>query len=306
MKYLVTGGTGFIGSHIAKRLIKDGHEVIITGVPTENKVEGARYIEFNITPSMVHDTGACFRLIKTTANKIGQIDAAFLQAAVNDTTSQDEQKMFKVNYSAPRVLMAILYDFGCKKFICASSTAVYGNSPAPYVEDKTECKPLNVYAKSKLASEKWPTGTNDSAVISLRYCNVYGPGEGHKGRRASMIYQLIKTMKEDIRPRLFQYGWQRRDWIYVEDVVEANLAALAHNKTDIFNCGSGGCVSFNRMIEIINTHLNTWIEPEYIPCPFKKTYQTHTECCMEKAKKILEFIPKYTIEDGIEKLINEI
>lgn len=306
MRMLVTGGTGFIGSHITERLVKEGHEVIITSRSQENKIDGVQQIEFD-TDQYIRNNSACFQLIKNTAEKIGKVDAVFHQAANNDTTCHDEKAMYQANYSMPRILFAFLYDFGCRKFICASSTAVYGNSLAPYVEEETECKPLNVYGKSKLDFEmdsRRDLGCPN--VIHLRYCNVFGPNEDHKGRRASMIHQIIKTIKEGKQPKLFQYGWQRRDWIFVKDVVDANMAALAYdgsNGSESFNCGSGYSITFNRIVELVNIGLHTWIEPEYIPCPFSEAYQTHTECDMTKTTKTLGFKPKYTIEEGISQMI---
>jgi len=137
-------------------------------------------------------------------------------------------------------------------------------------------------------------------VIGLRYCNIYGPGEGH---RASMVYQLLKQMTNGKRPKLYKHGEQKRDWIYVEDVVDANILASHAKCSGIFNCGSGNDYSFNDMVKIINQFLSTNYEPEYIENPYIKQYQSHTCCDMSKAKKILKFVPKRQLREGIEDFI---
>ena len=132
---------------------------------------------------------------------------------------------------------------------------------------------------------------NKVNCVSLRYCNVYGPGEEHKGRRASMIYQLFLQMMAGQRPKIFRDGEQKRDWIWVTDVVHANLLASRFQGVDVFNCGTGNPVTFNSLVAEINSVMGTNLEPDYIDNPFPETYQAHTECSMTKADKVLDFRP---------------
>jgi ADP-L-glycero-D-manno-heptose 6-epimerase len=223
------------------------------------------------------------------------------QAANNDTLDMDRDSMFRTNVEESKTLFNKCLEGGCRQFVFASSTAVYGDQPPPHSE-ATPVKPLNPYAESKAVFEFWATewakekGVN---LVSLRYCNVYGPGEEHKGRRASMIYQLFKQMMVGKRPRLFKNGEQKRDWIWVTDVVHANLQASRFQGVEIVNCGLGNPVTFNFLIAEINRVMGTSLEPEYIDNPAKSCYQNHTECDMSKANSVLDFRPAIGVPNGI-------
>jgi ADP-L-glycero-D-manno-heptose 6-epimerase len=136
-------------------------------------------------------------------------------------------------------------------------------------------------------------------IVGLRYCNIYGPRENHKGKSANMIYQLAQQMKKG-NPRLFEFGEQKRDQIYVEDIVRANIAALDAKKSCVVNCGTGKAVNFNEIIKVLNdvTGLNRKIEYIANPYPF---FQNHTECDMILAREMLGFEAKIGIEEGIKK-----
>lgn len=159
-------------------------------------------------------------------------------------------------------------------------------------------------------------------VVILRYCNVYGPGEDHKGHSMSMVGQMLRgAVFETKGPRLFTPGDQRRDWVYIDDVVEANIKAMEygadetidparleqmiHGYSGIFNIGTGVASTFN---EVWQTILNTigyddkvpeHLEVEYIDCPFLDKYQDHTCCKIERAQHELRWAPKYNLANGI-------
>jgi ADP-L-glycero-D-manno-heptose 6-epimerase len=293
MKALVTGGTGFIGSNLVKKLIDLKWEVLITGTPFENPV-----------PNEVKILGHYFSDIHW--NDVDKVDVLFHQGARNDTLDFNEQEMMLSNVQSPKLLFQHLLDLGCKNFVYASSTAVYGNSPAPYVENETPVAPLNPYGKSKAIFDEFAMEfgeKNDVNVVGLRYCNVYGPLEFHKDYRASMIYHLFKQMNAGKRPMLFRDGTQRRDWCYVDDVVRANLLSSQFDGVELFNIGSGNSVSFNDLVLVLNSVMNSNLEIEYIENPYKKTYQSYTECCVEKARKLLGWEPQYNIQTGIEEYL---
>ncbi len=290
MRILVTGGTGFIGSNLALKLIELGHEVLITGNDAEQKPRDfkGKYLQ----PG----------LLGIDWDSIGTLDAIFHEAAINDTTLLDEREMTRANVDASMALFEYGATHGCKKIVYASSTAVYGGTPAPYVEDKG-LEPLNPYGRSKkILDEKamaFASAHPDMSVIGLRYCNVYGPRESHKGSRASMIYQLARQMMKG-NPRIFKDGEQKRDYIYVKDVVRANLLALGAQKSCIVNCGAGESTTFNNVITILNKAMNLNRVPEYIDNPYADRYQNFTQCDMTLAKEKIGFIPEYSIEKGIE------
>jgi ADP-L-glycero-D-manno-heptose 6-epimerase len=302
MRILITGGTGFIGSHLTNHFSDEGHEVIVVGTKTEQSPRAAKYLGLTLG-------GFDFNRLQ----RLGKIDVCFHQAANNDTLDLDRDEMMWANVESPKKFLKEVCSLnGCRKIIYASSAAVYGSSPAPYKEGETKENPLNPYGESKVEFDKWATTWPASgdfwgdrvSVVGLRYTNVYGPGEEHKGKRASMIHQLIKTMKKGDSPNLFWDGTQQRDWVYIEDVIRANIAAMAFQGTGIFNCGSGKATSFNTLVDVINEKLGTDIHPNWIDCPFKTAYQEFTQADMTKAKEELGFVPAYDIKRGISEFLD--
>jgi ADP-L-glycero-D-manno-heptose 6-epimerase len=286
MKYLVTGGTGFIGSNIAKHLHAQGHNVIVTGTRGEQSLTDIPILD----PQHI-DWAA-----------LGKFDAVFHQAALVDTLVLDEQKMFAANVDFAKHVFENAVAHGCKQIVYASSTATYGDAPAPYIEDVTPQNPLNPYGASKKALEAMAIAFGnehpDVVLVGLRYCNVYGPGESHKGKMANYIYQLAQQMQAG-NPRVFKHGEQKRDHIYVKDVVRANVLAAEAKKSCIVNCGSGTATTFNDIIAILNETLGLNRATEYIDNPYADRYQSHTECDMTQAKEKIGFVPQFDVRAGI-------
>jgi ADP-L-glycero-D-manno-heptose 6-epimerase len=305
-KVLVTGGSGFIGRNLTKRLIDDGYEVTITATGTEPILPGVAKILY------MGLEGIDWKHV------YGQ-DIVIHQMANNDTRCQDESEIFRANVYGPIKLFTEAAKGGCRKFVYASSTAVYGNEPAPYFEDVTPINPLNKYAVSKAKFDEFAMRFADEAnvnVTGLRYCNVYGPGEENKGRRMSMVGQMLRAMYCGKEVMLFEPGDQRRDWVYIKDVVEANILAMTRSSVgrngNIYNIGSGMSYTFN---EVFNTIMEvmkerfllyTFGKPKYIPCPFSAEYQSHTECNIEKARHDLGYTPSFDLRSGVKEYLEAI
>ncbi|MEW5993919.1 MAG: NAD-dependent epimerase/dehydratase family protein, partial [Candidatus Zixiibacteriota bacterium] len=290
MKCLVTGGTGFVGSNLTLHLLNEGHEVIITGHEAEQHLP-----EF---------TGKCLYpgFLGIDWDAIHDVDVVFHQAALNNTRLLDRTEMFRANLESSKALFRHVVKHGCRRIVFASSTAIYGRHPAPYHESGPY--DLNTpYAESKKYVEEFAMTVADDhpdvKVVGLRYCNVYGPREHHKGRRATMIYQLAQQMQTG-NPRLFKYGEQQRDYIYVKDVVQANMRAASASESCIVNCGSGRATTFNQLVDILNEILGLQRTPEYIDNPYHGNYQDNTTCDMTLAREKLGFTPRYSIRDGIQ------
>lgn len=289
MKCLVTGGTGFVGSNLALFLQDQGHEVLITGNESEQPIpefKGKR-----LFPG----------LLGIDWDQVGGVDVLFHQAAINNTRMTDRAEMLRANLESSVALFRHVARHGCRKIIYASTTAVYGRNPSPYREEGpfdlntpyAESKKLLEEAASSLA-EEFP----GLVTVGLRYCNVYGPRENHKGTRATMIHRFAMQMLEG-DPRLFEWGEQKRDYIYVKDVVRANMCAASAGKSCVVNCGTGTSTSFNDIVGILNRVLGLNRTPRYIENPFEGDYQNDTTCDMSLAAKTIGFIPQFDITSGI-------
>jgi len=293
---LVTGGTGFIGYNLIRELKNQEYDILVSGKNDEN-IDG------------IEDKIVGFDLFSLDWQRIGKLDFLFHQAAIVDTTISDREEMYRVNSRASRFLFEKAREYGCKNIVYASSTATYGNEPAPYIEGVTRQVPLNAYAESKKLMEQeameFAEKNKDTTIVGLRYCNVYGNYDKHKGKMRCYIMQMIDQMKTG-DPKLFFDGQQRRDFIYVKDVVRANILAAKSQESCIVNCGSGRAVSFNESLRILNNLLGLNRKPLYMKNPFGSRYQNFTQCDMTQAREKIGFQPEYSLEQGLEDMLHSI
>lgn len=289
MRVLVTGATGFVGSNLVLALESAGHDVVAIGGRGEQELPEMR-------GKLLYRDGADLRL-----SEVGDIDVLFHQGANADTSVKDREQMFRDNLETSKALFAYARSHGAKHIVYASSTAVYGNLPTPYKESGPVA-PLNPYAESKAALDmyamQFARENQDIRVVGLRYCNVYGPREDHKGKMASMIYQLARQMAIG-NLRIFKWGEQEREHIYVQDVVAANLLSLDASESAVLNCSSGEPVSFNEIVRLLNQTLGLERVPEYIDNPFEATYQTHIACDIARIGSVTGFVPRFSVAAGI-------
>ena len=164
-------------------------------------------------------------------------------------------------------------------------------------------KPANVYAFAKVQLDNLARirarQNPGQIIVGLRYFNVYGPREGHKGAASSMMLQLAQQMRAGHAPRIFKHGEQLRDFVYVKDVVNCTILAARARASGIYNAGSGVPRSFNDVVTNLNRVLKTDYKPEYIDNPHTH-YQPHTEADLVDSTRALRYKPKYTLESGID------
>lgn len=292
MRFLVTGATGFIGSNLALQLQGMGHQVI--GLCKISPGSQDHLKKFN---------GNFFQGDIRTFNYdlIGKFDAIFHQAAIADTTVTDKDLIFSTNVGAFVKILEFALKTGCRKIVYASSAATYGKGGVP-MKESDQPTPANLYGESKVEMERVTTNFSkkhpEISLIGLRYFNVYGPQETHKLKSASMVYQLYQQISSGKSPRIFKWGEQFRDFIYVKDVVRANLKALEFSGSGIFNVGTGTPTSFNQVIEILNFVLNSDKPTDYFDNPYD-FYQDQTQADMTLSKSVLGFDCQYTPREGI-------
>lgn len=302
MRALVTGAAGFIGSNLALELEAQGHDVVALDDFNSGNFENLQSFKGDFVASDFGD-------VDYWAPRVGKIDWVFHQAAITDTTVTDQKKMMRVNVESFRDLLAWAQKSKVKKVVYASSAATYGDGPVP-MKESAATRPLNVYGFSKVVMERVASDFQKKAkgldVVGLRYFNVFGPREKHKGKYASMIWQLYLQMSKGQRPRIFEFGDQYRDHIYVKDVVRANiLAATAKKARGVFNCCTGRKTTFNEIIKYLNGAMNANFAPDYIKNPYS-FYQNETLGDPGNAVRDFKFAAAYTVQKGVEDYIGAI
>jgi ADP-L-glycero-D-manno-heptose 6-epimerase len=293
MKILVTGGAGFIGSNLALELEKQRHEVTImdnffTGVGNNLKEFKGKLIKQDVSEDFEFND---------------EIEAIFHIAAITDPRYDNDEELYKKNTEGFKNMIKMALKKNAK-LVYASSASLYGNGPVPMKEDQ-EKDLQSAYAKSKLwMDEEAEKYFEKMHIVGLRFFNVFGPRESHKGRPASMIYHLYNQMKSGKIPRLFKWGEQIRDHIYVKDVVYATILALDAKKSGVCNVGTGIGTDFNEIVKVLNNVLGTKLEPEYFDNPYDlKTYQANTLADTTKAEKNLGFKAKFSFSEGVKDYV---
>lgn len=296
MRALVTGGAGFIGSNLAKRLDAEGHDVVV--LDDFSSAHWTNLIEFSRGDVVTADLALPADAVRL--GGLDRFDAVFHQASITDTTVHDQRHMMNNNVEGFRNLLELAVRWRAR-VVWASSCSIYGQGPVPMKESQPP-HPLNVYAFSKLAmerlAERYAPGLAHP-IVGLRYSNVYGPGEAHKGKFASMIHQLARQMRAGQRPRVFRAGHQKRDFVSVWDVVQANLNALNAKESGSFNAGAGASWSFNDVIAELNRVLGTSLEPDYFENPYSFT-QDWTQTDLTEARRGLNYQPQHDLRKGVE------
>ena len=288
MKCLVTGGAGFIGSNLALELESKGHEVIAA----DNFLTGSK------------ENLKCFKgkILNIDVSKPFEIkehlDAVFHEAAITDPRFNDDKEMLRANLDGFKNVIALARKNNAK-LVYASTANLYGNGKTPMQEDQKK-DIFCAYGSSKLMMDDLAKLLFQKMhIVGLRYFNVFGPREAAKGKAASMVLHLLNQIKDDKNPRIFKFGEQKRDHIYVKDCVTATIKAL-HARSGIYNVGTGIATSFNELVNVLNELLGKNLKPEYIDMPYDpKTYQSNTQADTKKAEELLDFKAEFDLKDGI-------
>jgi len=298
---LVTGGAGFIGSNLTLALQEKFPDARLTVIDDFRSGDFKNLRDYR--GDFVAQNLATLYWTKQFGDET--FDAIFHLASITDTTLHDQFVQVHDNIESFRRILNFARP-SKTRIIYASSASTYGVATEASAESNGAA-PANIYAFSKTIMDniavRAAAESPDWVIIGLRYFNVYGPREAHKGVPASMVYHLSKQMKAGQRPRIFKHGEQKRDFVYVKDIVDGSIRALGGQSSGIYNLGSGRARSFNELVDVLNKCLGTKLQPDYINNPHAH-YQSFTEADLTKVRGALGFEPRFPLERGVADYMN--
>lgn len=302
--YLVTGGAGFIGSHIAEELVRRGERVRVL----DNFITGKRE---NIAPfrNFIELIEGDIRDLETCRRALRRVDYVLHQAALPSVPRSIEEPLLAhdINVNGTLNLLVAGVEAKVKKFVFASSSSVYGDDPELPKREEAEGRPLSPYAVHKLTDEKYCRIFHEIyrlETICLRYFNVFGARQDPSSQYAAAIPLFITQMMRGERPQIFGDGEQSRDFTPVANVVEANLRAIEAPETaggEVFNIACGERTTVNTLAREIGDLLGVSIPPLYTdPRPGDIL---HSFADIDKARKVLGFEPLVGFKQGLKKAV---
>jgi ADP-L-glycero-D-manno-heptose 6-epimerase len=305
---IVTGGAGFIGSAIVWKLnqLAEKEIIIVDELGKDEKwknLVGLKFDDFINKDTFIE---------KLVEGHFSDADAFIHMGANSSTTEKDADTLLTNNYKYTKTLA----DYCLRnniRFIYASSAATYGDGALGFDDNEKNCeglRPLNMYGYSKSMFDNWALRTEAfKEIVGLKYFNVYGPNEYHKGDMRSVVHKAFEQVRDTGKVKLFKSrnpkykdGEQLRDFIYVKDAVDMTLHFLKHKeKNGLFNVGSGKARTWNDLVKALFTAMDISTNIEYIDLPdhLSDKYQYFTEAKLTKIKKAGYKEPITSLEDGV-------
>ena len=299
MKILVTGGAGFIGSHIAEYLVQRGDDVTILDNLNTGKKKNLAKIndkinfvngdirDYKLLEELVHDTSGVFH------------EAAL--ASVQDSFNMKDEYI-DVNVNGTENILKLGKEYGFK-IVYASSSSVYGNPNKIPIKESDDRKPINPYAQTKLEDEYLAKKYSEMgvSVIGLRYFNVFGHRQSKE--YAGVIKLFLEKIKQETSPKINGDGLQTRDFVHIDDVVRANILAMESNiKHEFFNVGTGNSISILDLANVIINASRLSLEPIHGPELSGDVRETQADITL--IRKLLNWEPKTKLDDWLTKIIS--
>ncbi|GAB6930271.1 NAD-dependent epimerase/dehydratase family protein [Paenibacillus sp. JCM 10914] len=294
MKMVVTGGAGFIGSHLVNGLINQGYEVhVIDNLTTGDPGRLHNEAILHVTDINSPQTSANISMLKP--------DVVFHLAAQAEVqlSIKEPRKDVDANVMGTLNILEACRKTGVRKLIFASTSGVYGNLEKPELTESDPVDPISFYALSKWAAERYIQMYQRLFGLSytiLRYGNVYGPEQTAKGE-GGVVAILGKKLQEGASFQIFGDGTQTRDFIYVKDVVEANIASIHNGDQEVLHVSTGRSQSINTLVQLVRQEHAEEIMVEYMPA--KNGDILHSCLNNGKTRSILPWVPTYTLEEGV-------
>lgn len=299
MKYLVTGGAGFIGSHIARALLALGHKVAIiddlSNSKKESVPEGAEFFEGTITDKNL--------LKKAMENCDGVFHLAALVSVPK--SMEDPKYTLEVNALGTLRILEVMRELKVKKIVYSGTSAAYGDQGSTKKTEDMTPQTLSPYAYAKLESEyliKTYGHLYGMQSVIFRYFNVFGPGQDPSSPYSAVIALFTSKIQKGENISIFGDGKQTRDFVFVDDVVNANLLAMNSSLTgEVINIGRGESISILDLISVLGKIFNKKIEPEF-KAP-RAGDIVHSCADISKARNLLKFEPKVGLEEGLRRCL---
>ena len=299
MKILVTGGAGFIGSHITEYLVQRGDDVTVLDNLNTGRKENLAKIndKINFVNGDIRDYKLLEKLVSDTAGVFHEAALASVQDSFN---MKDEY--FDVNVNGTENIFKLAKEYGFK-VVYASSSSVYGNPKKIPINEDDDRKPINPYAETKLDGEVLAKKYSEMnvRVIGLRYFNVFGPRQSKE--YAGVIKLFLEKIKQKIPPKINGDGLQTRDFVHIDDVVRANILAMDSNiKHEFFNVGTGNSISILELANAIIRASSLSLEPIHGPELSGDVRATQADTTL--IRKLLNWEPTIRLDDWVTKIIS--
>ncbi|MCF7908427.1 MAG: SDR family oxidoreductase [Candidatus Omnitrophica bacterium] len=303
-KVLVTGGAGFIGSHIVDKLVKLGAEVTVV----DNLITG-NLDNLEQSFSKIKFIKSDFADQKILDQVLPGVELISHQAALRSVPKSVEAPLdyHKVNVSGTLNLFLAAKEAGIKRIVCASSSSIYGERDDFPEKENEIAKPISPYAATKLIVEQYSyvfSKIYNMKILNLRYFNVYGPRQSLEDEYAVVIPKFINCLFEGKSPPIYGDGNQERDFTFISDVVDMNIRCLEKDNvgSEAFNVGLGIPNSVNNLFNNLKEIIGSKLEPNYCPIRLGDVRKTHAD--IQKAKELLGFSPKVDFAQGLKKTVD--
>jgi len=304
MHYVVTGGAGFIGSHLSEALASSGHDVTIIDDLSTGKEEYLSSILTNPHVTCIRDT---VQDVISLARHCEGADGIFHLAAMVSVPGSIEYHLRSHEATLTGTLNVLLAarDCGIRKVVHASSAAVYGNLPGLPKREDMPVDPLSPYAVAKYAGEQYCrvfSALYGVETASLRYFNVFGPRQDPRSDYAAVIPRFIARIRAGESPLIFGNGMQTRDFVYVKDVAKANIQVMEAKSQGVFNIASGRETSVNDLAATLLDLFNVKYDPEYYP--ERPGEVTRSVADISLARQAFGYHPQFSLRDGLSETIS--
>lgn len=305
LRTLVTGGAGFIGSHLVDRLMKEDCEVVVLDDFSAGKVEN---VQHHLGGQRFHLVKGDIRNLEDVRKAVRGVDVVFhLAAVVNVPLSiEDPLLVNDVNVRGTLNLLEASLKEDVQRFVYVSSCAVYGEAHYLPIKEEHPIRPLSPYGISKLTAEHYCRifhKVHGLKTVCLRFFNVYGPRQS-EGPYSGVITQFISRLRRGKPPTIYGDGKQTRDFLFVRDAVEANILVLEsqHCVGETINIGTGKSTTINELAKVLMKMFGaTTVKPEYAPSRVGDIRDSYAD--IGKAERILGYKPRFGLEEGIKRFL---